>query len=277
MAFALGLYHSILEHFCAIVILSTTGFVVWYWVEVILITFRMLFYWIYELKVVIKHEDLGRHGALFIAMILRFYDKLEGLGVPGVYRKFLDAVRVSYEALNFLLYVFGFRIGGGPLFECLPEEMKAARRACKTPAEVDSFFAVFAGTQYEESENKEDDHDQNDEEEACFPPSVFECQPNPVIFHHLRDEHLPLFNPGPSEVESRKVIPSTPDMAVDFDCKDTTENDEQSPNASRHTGPATMSVNLSYACSQCNYVAKKKFELKYARIPFPMSAFTKRW
>ncbi|KAG9380364.1 hypothetical protein A1F94_009259 [Pyrenophora tritici-repentis] len=66
-------------------------------------------------------------------------------------------------------------------------------------------------------------------------------------------------------------------MAVDFDCKDTTENDEQSPNASRHTGPATMSVNLSYACSQCNYVAKKKFELKYARIPFPMSAFTKRW
>ncbi|KAA8613526.1 hypothetical protein PtrV1_12434 [Pyrenophora tritici-repentis] len=50
-------------------------------------------------------------------------------------------------------------------------------------------------------------------------------------------------------------------MAVDFDCKDTTENDEQSPNASRHTGPATMSVNLSYACSQCNYVAKKKFEL----------------
>ncbi len=55
-----------------------------------------------------------------------------------------------------------------------------------------------AGTSDEEGDNKEDSQDRNDTGEACFSPSAFEWQPNPVIFAHLRDEHLQSSDPGPS-------------------------------------------------------------------------------
>jgi hypothetical protein len=155
--------------------------------------------------------------------------------------------------------------------------LKAARRNCKTQADVANFFAIFAGASDEESDNKKDAHDLNDEGEAYFSPSAFEYQPNPVIFRHLRDEHFQSLNSGPSVTDnSSNCDPKDtagaaerfcPDMAVDSDVKDTSENNQNSPGAPRHTGPATMSVNLSsFACSQCSYVAEKRHELKYATI-----------
>jgi hypothetical protein len=63
---------------------------------------------------------------------------------------------------------------------------------------------------------------------------------------------------------------------INFDDKDTTKNSQEFPDAPRHTGPATMSVNLSsFACPQCNYVAKRKFQLKYAIVFFLKSAYAK--
>jgi hypothetical protein len=159
----------------------------------------------------------------------------------------------------------------------LSDDLKAARRDCKTPADVANFFAVFAGSYDEDSDNKKYAQDLNDEGEACFSPSAFEYQPNPVIFHHLRDEHFQSLNCGPSLADNAlncHLIDTAgaagrfcPDMAVDFDVKDTTENNQNSPGAPRHTVPATMSVNLSsFACLQCTYVAEKRYELKYATI-----------
>ena len=102
---------------------------------------------------------------------------------------------------------------------------------------------------------------------------MFELGPNPVIHSHLRDEHLQPLDSGSSvaEIPSDHDLMDTaeiaeygsPDIAVDFDDKSTAKNSEGSSSALRPTGPATMFVNLSsHACPHCNYVAKKRFELK---------------
>lgn len=53
------------------------------------------------------------------------------------------------------------------------------------------------------------------------------------------------------------------DMAVDFDDKGTAKSNPGSTDAPRHTGPATMSTNLSnFTCPKCTYVAKRKSKLK---------------
>ena len=110
-----------------------------------------------------------------------------------------------------------------------------------------------------------------------LPPSVFEWQPNPIIFHHLRGEHLESLQSGPS------IATSTPeyhlmdtselveglylDTAIGFDNKNTTKDNQKSPDAPRHTGPTTMSTNLSsFACPQCNFTAKRNCALKYVII-----------
>ncbi|KAF1952772.1 hypothetical protein CC80DRAFT_421714 [Byssothecium circinans] len=264
----------ILANFCVTVGLSTMGFVAWYWIEIITLTFRTFFYWTCTMVKGVKHDEAW--ATLVCAIVLRVYGKFEGLKAKGVLGQFLDVGRLPFEFLKFLLHTVGFRIGSGPLFDRLPDEWKAARRACKTPEDVANFFAVFAGPSGEESDDEEDAQDRNDEEEAYFPPSVFEWQPNPVILHYLRDEHLQSLNSGPSVADSTwKLLPG---YGCRFDDEDTAKDDQTSPGASRHTGPATMSVHLSsFACPQCTYVAQKKFELKYAIILFLMSTYAKRW
>jgi hypothetical protein len=164
--------------------------------------------------------------------------------------------------------------------------LKAARRRCKTLDDVTSFFAVCAGRSDETGDDKKDSQDRNDTEEVCFPPSVFEWQPNPVILHHLRGEYLQSLSSDPSvakDASDHHILNTVgaaarfcPDLAVDFDDKDIPKNNQMSPDAPRHTGPATMSANLSsLACPQCNYVAKRKFELKYAIMFFLTSAYAK--
>jgi hypothetical protein len=60
--------------------------------------------------------------------------------------------------------------------------------------------------------------------------------------------------------------------ADNFDNKGATKFNEKSPFASKHTGPTTMSPNLSsFPCPQCTYVAKKRFELRCAITILPMS------
>ena len=148
--------------------------------------------------------------------------------------------------------------------------------------DVTRFLAVFAGPADEEDDIKEDKQDRDHvekekerEEEAYFPPSVFEWQPNPVILPHLRDEHAQSLDPGPSVVKDTSDCHFTdtagaaasfcPDIAIDFDSEAGTKNDQGSSHAPKHTGPITMSVTLSsFACPQCTYVANKKFKLKYA-------------
>ena len=104
---------------------------------------------------------------------------------------------------------------------------------------------------------------------------MFEWQPNPVILPHLRGEHVQSLNPDPSVVKDTSDYHFTdiagaaasfcPDIAIDFDDEAGTKNHQDSPHEPKHTGPVTMPVTLSsFACPQCNYVAKKKFQLKYA-------------
>jgi hypothetical protein len=153
--------------------------------------------------------------------------------------------------------------------------LKAERRQCKTWKEVTSILAVFAGPSDEENDNEDGAQVRDDAGEACYNPSVFEWQPNPVIFSHLRDENFLSQNPSPSAAgdmsdwrhmdNSEAAQRFRPDRAAEFEDDDTVKNDEVPPDAPRYTGPATTCVNLSsFPCPQCSYVARKKFELKYA-------------
>jgi hypothetical protein len=145
---------------------------------------------------------------------------------------------------------------------------------------------VFAGPLDEEGDNKEDSQDRNDIGEAYFPPSDFEWQPNPVIFSYLQTEHLQSPNSSPSvakDILDCYLVNTAgaaerfcPDTTVNFDDKSIPNNNQESPSAPRHTGPTTMSANLSsFACSQCTHVAKKKCTLRYAIISYLEFAYAK--
>jgi hypothetical protein len=130
---------------------------------------------------------------------------------------------------------------------------------------------------------KEDTQDPDNQEEPCFSPSAYEWGPNPVIHPHLWSEYLrstdsDSFVVESASFESRRVDIAgeeeefCPYTADSFDNKGAIKFNQNSPFASRHTGPTTMSPNLSsFPCPECNYVAKKRFELRYATIIFPMS------
>jgi hypothetical protein len=76
---------------------------------------------------------------------------------------------------------------------------------------------------------KGDTQDHNHKEDGCFPPSVFEWQPNPVILPHLRGEHFQSLNLGPSVTKdtsysyvvdtAREAERFCPDMVVDLRTK----------------------------------------------------------
>jgi hypothetical protein len=134
---------------------------------------------------------------------------------------------------------------------------------------------------------REDTQDPDNQEEPCFSPSAYEWGPNPVIHSRLWSEYLrstdcDSFVVESAPLESRRVDIAgeeeeeeeefSPHTADNFDNKGATKFNQKSPFASRHTGPTTMSPNLSsFPCSKCTYVAKKQFELKCAMIIFPMS------
>jgi hypothetical protein len=123
----------ILAYFCVIVVLSTIGFVGWYWITIITLTFRAFFYWactmgglcllfwmlkrtirFYRKVKGINYEEAW--GMLVGLSIVRFYDKFEGLKAKGVLGQLLDIGRLPFEILKFLLDTAGFHIGRGPLF-----------------------------------------------------------------------------------------------------------------------------------------------------------------
>lgn len=121
-------------------------------------------------------------------------------------------------------------------------------------------------------------------EEAGFPPSVFEWQPNPVILAHLQGGYVQSPDPGPFIAKSMSDCNRTstteaaerscPSMAADCNDKGIAQSNQKSPGAPGHTGPVTMPVDLaSFVCSQCNYLFNRKFKLKYATTFFLMSVF----
>lgn len=122
----------ILANFCVIVGLSTVWFVAWYWVDVITLTARSFFHWtctmgglfsllrlfrwvirFYRKVKGIKNEEAWR--ILVGVNISRFYNHFEGLKARGVLGLLLDAGRLPFVILNFLLDAVGFQIGRGPL------------------------------------------------------------------------------------------------------------------------------------------------------------------
>ncbi|RYN75874.1 hypothetical protein AA0120_g11790 [Alternaria tenuissima] len=291
----------ILANFCVIAGLSTIGFVVRYWYQVIALTLQSFFYWTctmsglwlllcllkramsYYRKVKgLKHEDAW--GVLISVNVLRFYNRFEGCHADGVPGLLLDAGRVPFELLKFLVNSIGFKLGSGSLFDRLPGDWKAARRSCRSWKEVADFFAGFAGLAGEEEDRTEEDtRDPNNQEEPSFPPSAYEWEPNPVIHAHLRSEHPQSTDSDSFVVESTPLESRRMDIAGEreefsshtadnFDNKGATKFNEKSPFASKHTGPTTMSPNLSsFPCPQCTYVAKKRFELRCAITILPMS------
>jgi hypothetical protein len=123
----------ILANFCAIASLSTIGFVAWYWMKVITLTGRSVFYWTFTMAGLcllfwlfkrtihfyrkakgLKHEEVW--GFLIGVNVLQLYNKFEQLKADGALGQFLDAGRLFSEVPKFLLYVVGFHIGRGPLF-----------------------------------------------------------------------------------------------------------------------------------------------------------------
>jgi hypothetical protein len=122
-----------LANFCVIVGLLTIGFVGKYWIDIITLTVRALFYWactmgglcllFWLLKQTIrfyrKIKGINQEeawGMLVGVSILRFYDRFEGLKAGGVLGHLLDLGRLPFEWLKFMLDVAGFHIGRGPLF-----------------------------------------------------------------------------------------------------------------------------------------------------------------
>ncbi|CAN9431196.1 unnamed protein product [Alternaria alternata] len=118
----------ILANFCVIAGLSTIGFVVRYWYQVIALTLQSFFYWTctmsglwlllcllkramsYYRKVKgLKHE--GAWGVLISVNVLRFYNRFEGCHADGVPGLLLDAGRVPFELLKFLVNSIGFKLG----------------------------------------------------------------------------------------------------------------------------------------------------------------------
>jgi hypothetical protein len=87
--------------------------------------------------------------------------------------------------------------------------------------------------------------------EACFPPSMFEWEPNPVIIPHLRGGRLQSLDSGSStakDTSDRHLVEIvgeaeelSPDMAVAFDDKGAVKRNSMSPVAPRYTGLTTMS------------------------------------
>jgi hypothetical protein len=128
-----GLEDWILANFCVIASLSTIGFVVRYWYQVIVLTLQSFLYWtctisglcllFWLLKRVLsyyrkvkglRHEDAW--GVLISVNLLRFYNRFEGCRADGVPGLLLDAGRVPFEILKFLVDSIGFQLGSGPLF-----------------------------------------------------------------------------------------------------------------------------------------------------------------
>lgn len=120
----------ILATCCVIAGLSTTGFVAWYWTEVIKLTAQSVFYWtctmaglcllfwlfecaikFYRKTKGLQHEDAW--GLLICVNVLEFYNKFEAYGVLG---RFADAVCLLLELPKALFYIMGFYIGRGSLF-----------------------------------------------------------------------------------------------------------------------------------------------------------------
>jgi hypothetical protein len=123
----------ILANFCVIVGMSTIGFVAWYWIEIIALTFRSFFdwtcttaalcslFWLLEKTIRfycdikgVEHEEAW--GILVGVSVLRLYDRFEELKAQGVLGHFLDVGRLPFELLKSLLDIVGFHIGRGPLF-----------------------------------------------------------------------------------------------------------------------------------------------------------------
>ncbi|PVH90065.1 hypothetical protein DM02DRAFT_685936, partial [Periconia macrospinosa] len=177
----------ILANFCVIAGLSTIGFVAWYWMKVIklavwsvlywthMMTGLCLLFWLFKRAIHFYRKRKGLKfreawGFLIVVNVLQLYNNFEQLKADGTLGKFLEASRLFSEALKFPLYVPGFIIGRGPLFDYLPDEWKAARGGCKTWNDVANFLAVFAGPSDEEGGNKEYSRDRNDIGEAYFSP-----------------------------------------------------------------------------------------------------------
>jgi hypothetical protein len=166
----------------------------------------------------------------------------------------------------------------------LPDGWKAERRNCKTPEDIGRFFAVllscFGGKSGQEDHNE---NDPQDHEEAYFHPSVFEQEPNPVIFAHLRGEPLKSLDSGFAEAKNTSechLMDTTevdggvfPEVDVRLDDTIGPKNVHKTSFVPCHNGPATTSVNLSsFQCTECSYVARKRNKLKYATISSSKSA-----
>lgn len=122
----------LLANVCAVVCLSTIGFVAWYWSQVIMLTIRGLFYWAIVMvglcgllwgcvramrfyrKVKRVQDERPLSIALIIICIFRLYYKF-----GGVFGYFFDAIDMLVDAIKGGFLLISISIGGGPLFgEC---------------------------------------------------------------------------------------------------------------------------------------------------------------
>jgi hypothetical protein len=165
----------------------------------------------------------------------------------------------------------------------LDDDLKDARRRCKTPEEVVHFLkrylAFAAGEPEQKADGKDNAKDDNDVQEDFYPPSAFEFEPNPVIQAHLRSEHLDslgsISTMATSTLDSYRMdtpgAPEepSPETGTILDEQDTTNELESSYDPQNSLGPATMSTNLSsFACPECTYIANIKNKLKCAKPLF---------
>ncbi|KAH4085474.1 hypothetical protein HBH98_130390 [Parastagonospora nodorum] len=295
----------ILANFCVIAGLSSIGLTAQYWRRVLslMVQFLMniitlgiwmsfcwtliiggllsLFWFIkwtirrYRKAKGIEQDEAWRF--LIAGSAIRMYNISQGPKADRVLEQVLEVSDFMFQGLTalpkFWLDIIGFHIGRGPFFNRLPDGWKAERKNCKTPEDIQRFFAVllscFGKTLDQEEDNEKEPQDH---EEAYFHPSVFEQEPNPVIFAHLRGE--PLSSPDSGRAEAKNTsechLMDTaeidggvfPEVDVHIDDTIGPKNVQKTPFVPSHNCPTTISVNLSsFQCTECLYVARKKNKL----------------
>ncbi|KAH3976342.1 hypothetical protein HBH69_086330 [Parastagonospora nodorum] len=258
----------ILANFCVIAGLSSIGLTAEYWRRVLSLMARFLMkiitlgiwmsfcwaltigglfslFWFikwtirrYRKAKGIEQDEAWRF--LIAGSAIRMYNLSQGPKADRVLEKVLEVSDLLFQGMTalpkFWLDIIGFHIGRGPLFK-------------------------------EDNEKEPQDH-----EEACFHPSVFEQEPNPVILAHLRGE--PLISPDSGRAEAKNTsechLMDTaeidggvfPEVDVHIDDTIGPKNVQKTPFVPSHNGPTTISVNLSsFQCTECFYVARKKNKL----------------
>jgi hypothetical protein len=293
---------------------ATLGIVTWYWITVIELMFKSLLYWAYALEALFvvfqiltkamayyrkskglrnSTETVDVVCAATAWLLIHTFQKFETWKSEGKFEPFIQAASLMGQLPECFRFAIGLNMGFGPWFgenfnindivqlltatDRLPEDLKAARRACKTPEDVHRLWPS-CGTPYEEDDAKANSSPKTEQIITVNPQDV-ELGLNPVIFGHLLDtpnrspqpdctaanqSSIDLDLDTPMTSEPAQSIPETDKISKERELISSMPIDDEVMRPFTHNGPVTNPVTLSsFACSHCAYTFDKPYKLKY--------------